>query len=78
MVLTQNNLTDVIVEPYGSIVNNFLTKDGDIDVSIVPQSISKDEFGFGDDLFLVSFFPAVCLFFQKNQCFVGLEPARLV
>ena len=44
IVLTQNNLTDVIVEPYGSIVNNFLTKDGDIDVSIVPQSISKDEF----------------------------------
>ena len=43
-VLESNNLTDVMVEPYGSIVNNFLTKDGDIDISIVPQKMSKDEF----------------------------------
>ena len=43
-ILEKYNLTDVIVEPYGSVVNNFLTKDGDIDISIIPKSISKDDF----------------------------------
>ena len=43
-ILTKNNLDDTIVEPYGSIINNFLTKDGDIDISIVPKNISKDAF----------------------------------
>ena len=40
-VITENNLEGTIVEPYGSIVNNFLTSDGDIDISIVPNNISK-------------------------------------
>lgn len=43
-ILNKNNLEGTIVEPYGSIVNNFLTKDGDIDISIVPCNKSKDEF----------------------------------
>ena len=43
-ILKKNNLEGTIVEPYGSIVNNFLTKDGDIDISIVPRNKSKDEF----------------------------------
>ena len=43
-ILKKNNLEGTIVEPYGSIVNNFLTKDGDIDISIVPYKKSKDEF----------------------------------
>ena len=40
-VIQENNLEGTIVEPYGSIVNNFLTSDGDIDISIVPNNISK-------------------------------------
>ena len=40
-VIKENNLDGTIVEPYGSIVNNFLTSDGDIDISIVPNNISK-------------------------------------
>ena len=40
-VIEQNKLEGTIVEPYGSIVNNFLTSDGDIDISIVPNNISK-------------------------------------
>ena len=40
-VIIKNNLEGTIVEPYGSIVNNFLTSDGDIDISIVPNNISK-------------------------------------
>ena len=40
-VIKDNNLEGTIVEPYGSIVNNFLTSDGDIDISIVPNNISK-------------------------------------
>jgi DNA polymerase sigma len=40
-VIKENNLEGTIVEPYGSIVNNFLTSDGDIDISIVPNNISK-------------------------------------
>ena len=43
-VLDKNNLKDTIVEPYGSVVNNFLTSGGDIDISIVPNNISKDGF----------------------------------
>jgi len=43
-ILKKNNLEGTIVEPYGSIVNNFLTNDGDIDISIVPFNKSKDEF----------------------------------
>ena len=44
LILNKNNLEGTIVEPYGSIVNNFLTNDGDIDISIVPKNKSKDEF----------------------------------
>ena len=40
-VIKENNLEGTIVEPYGSIVNNFLISDGDIDISIVPNNISK-------------------------------------
>ena len=40
-IIKENNLEGTIVEPYGSIVNNFLTSDGDIDISIVPNNISK-------------------------------------
>ena len=40
-IITKNNLDGTIVEPYGSIVNNFLTSDGDIDISIVPNNVSK-------------------------------------
>jgi predicted nucleotidyltransferase len=43
-ILNKNNLKGTIVEPYGSIVNNFLTTNGDIDISIVPNNISKEEF----------------------------------
>ena len=43
-IIDKNNLEGTLVEPYGSIVNNFLTKNGDIDISIVPNNIRKDEF----------------------------------
>ena len=43
-IIEKNNLEGTLVEPYGSIVNNFLTKNGDIDISIVPKNIRKDEF----------------------------------
>ena len=43
-ILERNNLKGTIVEPYGSVVNNFLIKNGDIDISIIPNNISKDEF----------------------------------
>ena len=38
----ENNLEGTIVEPYGSVINNFITKSGDIDISIIPNNISKD------------------------------------
>ena len=43
-IIDKNNLEGTLVEPYGSVVNNFLTKNGDIDISIVPNNIRKDEF----------------------------------
>ena len=43
-IIKENKLEGTIVEPYGSIINNFLTSDGDIDISIVPNNISKYEF----------------------------------
>ena len=43
-VITKNNLDGTIVEPYGSIINNFMTKNGDIDISIIPNKIKKEEF----------------------------------
>ena len=36
-VLEKNNIKDTQIEPYGSIVNNFMTEFGDIDVCITPS-----------------------------------------
>ena len=36
-VLEKNNVKDTQIEPYGSIVNNFMTEFGDIDVCITPS-----------------------------------------
>ena len=36
-ILSKHNLEDVKVEPFGSIVNNFMTECGDIDICIVPK-----------------------------------------
>ena len=36
-ILEKNNIKDTKVEPYGSIVNNFMTESGDIDICIVPS-----------------------------------------
>ena len=36
-ILSKYNLQDTLVEPYGSIVNNFMTECGDIDICIVPK-----------------------------------------
>ena len=43
-VITKNNLDGTKVEPYGSIINNFMSKNGDIDISIIPYKIKKEEF----------------------------------
>ena len=36
-VLEKNNIKDTQIEPYGSIVNNFMTEFGDIDICITPS-----------------------------------------
>jgi DNA polymerase sigma len=36
-ILSKYNLEDTLVEPYGSIVNNFMTEWGDMDICIVPK-----------------------------------------
>ena len=36
-ILSKHNLEDVIINPFGSIVNNFMTEWGDIDICIVPK-----------------------------------------
>ena len=43
-ILSKHSLEDISVEPYGSIVNNFMTEWGDIDICIVP----KDLINFND------------------------------
>ena len=36
-ILSKHNLEDTEIEPFGSIVNNFMTEYGDIDICIVPK-----------------------------------------
>ena len=44
-ILQKNNFEDVIIQPYGSIINNFLIGDGDIDISIVvPENLKIQNF----------------------------------
>ena len=40
-ILSKHNLEDTKVEPFGSIVNNFMTEWGDIDICIVPKDNSS-------------------------------------
>ena len=39
-ILEKNNVGDTTIEPYGSIVNNFLTENGDIDICLVPSDLN--------------------------------------
>ena len=39
-VLTKNNVQDTKIEPYGSIVNNFMTENGDIDICLIPSDLN--------------------------------------
>ena len=40
-VLSKHDLKDTLVKPYGSIVNNFMTEWGDIDICIIPKDNSS-------------------------------------
>ena len=39
-ILTKNNMKNTQIEPYGSIVNNFMTESGDIDICIIPEDLN--------------------------------------
>ena len=39
-ILEQNNLQNTQIEPYGSIVNNFMTEYGDIDICLIPEDLN--------------------------------------
>ena len=43
-VLTKFKIEDTKVQAYGSIMNNFLIEDGDIDICIVPEKLTIEEF----------------------------------
>ena len=39
-ILEKNNLQNTQIEPYGSIVNNFMTEYGDIDICLIPEDLN--------------------------------------
>ena len=39
-ILTKNNMKNTQIEPYGSIVNNFMTDYGDIDICLIPEDLN--------------------------------------
>ena len=43
-ILKQNSLQVILLQAYGSIMNNFLIEDGDIDISVVPNNSSIENF----------------------------------
>ena len=43
-IIKKNSLQVNLVQAYGSLMNNFLIEDGDIDISIVPKNISIEQF----------------------------------
>ena len=44
-ILRKNNFDKITIQPYGSIINNFLVGDGDIDISIVvPENLKIQNF----------------------------------
>jgi DNA polymerase sigma len=44
LILKKNKLEVNILQAYGSIMNNFLIDEGDIDISIVPKNLSIEQF----------------------------------
>jgi DNA polymerase sigma len=43
-IIKKNSLQVNLLQAYGSLMNNFLIEDGDIDISIVPKNISIEQF----------------------------------
>ena len=39
-ILENNNMKNTQIEPYGSIVNNFMTESGDIDICLIPKDLN--------------------------------------
>ena len=39
-ILENNNMKNTQIEPYGSIVNNFMTESGDIDICLIPEDLN--------------------------------------